>query len=68
MTGDPEAGRQRMVEIGAAQGMTLTLDEVKGFLTQMDKESEFDDIELDAVALLAIAGGFKQTSQKSCAG
>ena len=57
-----------MVEIGAAQGMTLTLDEVKGFLTQMDKESEFDDIELDAVALLAIAGGFKQTSQKSCAG
>ena len=33
------------------------VDEVKGFLKQMDEESEFDDIELDAVALAAIAGG-----------
>jgi len=56
-TSDPEASFQRMVELAAEQGVTLTVDEVKGFLKQMDEEEEFDDIELDAVALLAIAGG-----------
>ena len=54
---DPEASFQRMVDIAAEKGVTLTVDEVKGFLKQMDEESEFDDIELDAVALAAIAGG-----------
>ena len=56
-TSDPEASFQRMVDIAAEKGVTLTVDEVKGFLKQMDEESEFDDIELDAVALAAIAGG-----------
>ena len=54
---DPEAARQRMVELAAEQGMTLTTEEVRGFLRKMDEESEFDDIELDAIALTAIAGG-----------
>ena len=54
---DPEASFQRMVDIAAEKGVTLTVDEVKGFLKQMDEDSEFDDIELDAVALAAIAGG-----------
>ena len=58
MTGNPEAGKQRMVEIGAAQGVTLTTEAVRGFLCQMDEESELDDIELDAVALAAVAGGW----------
>ena len=31
---------------------------MKGFLREMDDEEEFDDIELDAIALAAIAGGF----------
>ena len=53
-----------MVELAAEKGVTLTVDEVKGFLKQMDEESEFDDIELDAVALAAIAGGWE--SQKGC--
>jgi len=44
-----------MVDIAAEKGMTLTVDEVKGFLKQMDEEEEFDDIELDAVALAAVA-------------
>ena len=61
-TSDPEASFQRMVELAAEQGVTLTVDEVKGFLKQMDEEEEFDDIELDAVALTAIAGGRGQTS------
>ena len=59
MSSDPEAGKQRMVEIAAAQGMTLTTEEVRGFLLQMDEEEEFDDIELDAVSLMAISGGAK---------
>ena len=57
---DPDAARQRMVAIAAEQGVTLTAEEVKGFLKQMDDEEEFDDIELDAIALTAIAGGNNQ--------
>ena len=56
---DPEASFQRMVDIAAEKGVTLTVDEVKGFLKQMDDEEEFDDIELDAVALAAVAGGHR---------
>ena len=54
---DPEASFQRMVELAAEKGVTLTAEEVKGFLKQMDDEEEFDDIELDAIALTAVAGG-----------
>ena len=56
-TSDPDAARQRMVELAAEQGVTLTVDQVREFLQQMDDEEEFDDIELDAVALAAVAGG-----------
>ena len=54
---DPDAARQRIVELAAEQGVTLTVDRVREFLQQIDEESEFDDIELDAVALAAVAGG-----------
>ena len=57
MVSNPDAALRRMVEMAAAQGVTLTTDEVQGFLAQMDDDEEFDDIELDAVALTAIAGG-----------
>ena len=60
---DPEASFQRMVDIAAEKGVTLTVDEVKGFLKQMDEDSELDDIELDAVALAAIAGGWSRRSR-----
>ena len=63
---DPEASFQRMVDIAAEKGVTLTVDEVKGFLKQMDEESEFDDIELDAVALAAIAGGGRKSRNGCC--
>ena len=49
-----------MVEIAAEKGVTLTTEEVRGFLRQMDASDEFDDIELDAVALAAITGGNSQ--------
>ena len=57
MVSNPDAALSRMVEMAAAQGVTLTTDEVQAFLAQMDDDEEFDDIELDAVALTAIAGG-----------
>ena len=54
---DPDAARQRMVGLASEQGVTLNVDQVREFLTQMNEDSEFDDIELDAVALAAVAGG-----------
>ncbi len=56
-TSDPEASFQRMVELAAEKGVTLTAEEVKGFLREMDDDEGFDDIELDAIALAAITGG-----------
>ena len=63
---DPEASFQRMVDIAAEKGVTLTVDEVKGFLKQMDEEEEFDDIELDPIALAAIAGGQRGRRGNCC--
>ena len=59
---DPDAARQRMVELAAEQGVKLTVDQVRQFLQQMDEEEEFDDIELDSVALAAVAGGTHRRS------
>ena len=61
---DPDAARQRMVELAAEKGVKLTVEQVRTFLQQMNEESEFDDIELDAVALSAVAGG--QRHQGGC--
>ena len=55
-TSDPEASFQRIVDIAAEKGMTLTVDEVKGFLKQMNENTDFNNIELDAVALGVVAG------------
>ena len=57
MTKGPQASFQWMVEIAAEKGMTIPVDEVKGFLSAMDESDEFDVIELDAIALTVIAGG-----------
>ena len=62
---NPDAARQRMVELAAEQGVTLTVDQVRDFLRQMDEEEEFDDIELDPIALTAIAGGWSGTNSGS---
>ena len=56
---NPDAARQRMVELAAEQGVTLSVDQIREFLRQMDEEEEFDDIELDAVSLAAVAGGHR---------
>ena len=57
MSQNPQLMFERIVELAAEKGMTTSVEEVKGFLAQMDEEEEFDDIEQDAVALSAIAGG-----------
>ena len=57
-----------MVELAAEQGVTLTLDQVRQFLQQMNEESEFDDIELDPIALTAIAGGYRSQRGNCCQG
>ena len=51
---DPAAARQKIVEMAAEKGVTLSVEEVQSFLQQMDA----DDVALDAVALVAIAGGY----------
>ena len=66
MTADPDASIQRMVEIAAEKGMTVTSEEVRGFLRQVDDDDEFDDFELDAVALAAIAGSGYGEEQSRC--
>ena len=65
-TSDPEASFQRMVELAAEKDVTLTVEEVKGFLKQMDEDDEFDDIELDPIALMAIAGGSRGSDGRCC--
>ena len=57
MTSNPDSAISRMVEIAGEKGLTVSKEEVRGFLREMDDSDEFDDIELDAVALAAIAGG-----------
>ena len=56
---NPNAARQRMVELAADQGVSLSLDQVREFLQQMNEESEFDDIELDALSLLWLEYNYK---------
>ena len=54
-----DAARQRMVELAAEQGVTLSVDQVREFLKQIGDEEEFDDIELEPIALTASAGGMR---------
>ena len=55
---NPDASIPRMVEIGAKKRMTVTSDEVRGFLRQMDDDDEFDDFQLNIFALAVITDGW----------
>ncbi len=54
-----DAGIQKMIEIGAENNVIFTVEEVKSFLLELDEEDEFDDVELNQVALMAVSGGGK---------
>ena len=61
----PEAGINSIITLAAAQGLELSQVEVSELIKSIDVDDEFDDIELDAVALTAIAGGGRNRSGKS---
>ena len=55
-----EAAVNKMIGIAADKGVTLTSDEVQSFISEMNDDDEFDDIELTAAALSSIAGGHRR--------
>ncbi len=54
---DRDSAINKMITIASDKGVTLTSDEVQSFISEMDEDDEFDDIELSAAALSSIAGG-----------
>ena len=60
--GNPEAGINSIIALAASHGLDLTQAEVSELIKTIDIEDEFDDVQLDAVALAAIAGGGKRGS------
>jgi len=54
---NPEAGINSIIALAAKEGLELNQAEVSELIKTIDVDEEFDDIELDAIALVAIAGG-----------
>ncbi len=54
---DLDAAVQKMIAIGAESNVSLTAEEVRSYLRELDEEDEFDDVELNEAALAAVAGG-----------
>jgi len=50
----------KMIGIAANKGVTLTSEEVQSFISELDEDDEFDDIELTAAALSSISGGTRR--------
>ena len=50
---DLDAAVQKMIAIGAESNVSFTAEEVKSYLRELDKEDEFDDVELNEAALAA---------------
>ena len=55
-----ESAVTKMIAIAADKGVTLTSDEVQSFISEMNDDDEFDDIELTAAALSSISGGTRR--------
>ena len=60
--GNPEAGINSIIELAAGHGLDLTQAEVSELIKTIDVEDEFNDVQLDAVALSSITGGSKRGS------
>ena len=63
---DRDSAVNKMIGIAAEKGVTLTSDEVQSFISEMNEDDEFDDIELTAAALSSIAGGGRCMGGGSC--
>ena len=59
---DRDSAVSKMITIASDKGVTLTSDEVQSFISEMNDDDEFDDIELTAAALSSIAGGMHHKS------
>ena len=57
--GNPEAGINSIIALAASHGLDLTQAEVSELIKTIDIEDEFDDVQLDAVALSSITGGYR---------
>ena len=53
----------KMIGLASDKGVTLTSDEVQNFISEMDEDDEFDDIELTAATLSSISGGKHRNSR-----
>ncbi|WP_170955803.1 hypothetical protein [Synechococcus sp. UW140] len=53
---NPEAGINSIIALAAKEGLELNQAEVSELIKTIDVDEEFDDVELDAIALVAIAG------------
>ncbi len=54
---DLDAAVAIMITIGNENNVSFTPDEVRAYLQELDKEDEFDDVELNEAALAAVSGG-----------
>ena len=61
---DQDGAINKMISIAKEQGITMTSDEVLGYLKELDNDDEFDDIELTAATLSSISGG--RRSDQGC--
>ena len=55
---DPEAAKAKLIQMAADKGFELTSEEMIQFISQMNEDDEFSDLELSPEALSAVAGGF----------
>ena len=53
----PEEGINSIIALAAEQGLELSQAEVSELIKTIDVDDEFDDVDLDPIALTAIAGG-----------
>ncbi len=57
---DRDSAVSKMIGIASDKGVTLTSDEVQNFISEMNEDDEFDDIELTAATLSSISGGHRK--------
>ena len=56
---DTEAAQAKLIQMAAGKGFELTSEEIVQFISQMNEDDEFSDLELSTEALAAVAGGLR---------